>query len=141
MLSRRWRPPVSNLTFTAWQLTAGGVLLVPLALLIEPPLPQLTGLNLLGFLWLGLVGGAFTYIIWFRGVARLERERHVVGRHPATVILDLEPQGPALGDSHRNASRTGVYGDFNQFLERCGGSFDHFTGCDPIYERFRQAAY
>jgi len=60
------------LTFTAWQLTAGGLLLVPLAFLVEPSLPTLTGLNLLGFLWLGLVGGALTYIIWFRGVARLE---------------------------------------------------------------------
>lgn len=72
VLTRHWQADVPALTFTAWQLTAGGVLLVPLALLIEPPLPQLTGLNLLGFLWLGLVGGAFTYIIWFRGVARLE---------------------------------------------------------------------
>ena len=31
-LTRHWRPPVSSLTFTAWQLTAGGLLLLPLAL-------------------------------------------------------------------------------------------------------------
>jgi len=72
VLSRHWQPDVPALTFTAWQLTAGGLLLVPLAFLVEPSLPTLTGLNLLGFLWLGLVGGALTYIIWFRGVARLE---------------------------------------------------------------------
>lgn len=72
VLTRHWQPDVPALTFTAWQLTAGGLLLVPLAFMVEPSLPTVTGLNLLGFLWLGLVGGALTYIIWFRGVARLE---------------------------------------------------------------------
>ncbi len=72
VLSRHWQPDVPALTFTAWQLTAGGLLLVPLAFMVEPSLPTVTGLNLLGFLWLGIVGGALTYIIWFRGVARLE---------------------------------------------------------------------
>ena len=72
VLSRRWQPPVSALTFTAWQLTAGGLLLLPMALLLEPPLPALTAQNWIGFGWLGLVGAALTYIVWFRGVARLE---------------------------------------------------------------------
>ncbi|KIQ35768.1 ABC transporter permease [Variovorax paradoxus] len=72
VLSRRWQPPVSALTFTAWQLTAGGLLLLPVALLLEPPLPALTLQNWVGFSWLGLVGAALTYIVWFRGVARLE---------------------------------------------------------------------
>ena len=72
VLSRRWQPPVPALTFAAWQLTAGGVLLLPVALLLEPPLPDLTGTNLLGLLYLGVVGAAFTYLLWFRGVARLE---------------------------------------------------------------------
>jgi len=72
VLSRRWQPPVSALTFTAWQLTAGGLLLLPAALLLEPPLPALTLHNWIGFGWLGLVGAALTYIVWFRGVARLE---------------------------------------------------------------------
>ena len=72
VLTRHWQPDVPALTFTAWQLTAGGLLLVPLAFLMEPSLPALTGLNLLGFVWLGLIGGALTYILWFRGVARLE---------------------------------------------------------------------
>ncbi|MGY5804079.1 EamA family transporter [Rhizobium sp. LEGMi12c] len=72
VLSRRWRPDVSPLTFTAWQLTAGGVLLLPVALLLEPPLPHLTGANILGFTYLGLIGAALTYILWFRGLSRLE---------------------------------------------------------------------
>ena len=72
VLSRRWRPDVSPLTFTAWQLTAGGMLLLPVALLLEPPLPHLTGANVLGFAYLGLIGAALTYILWFRGLSRLE---------------------------------------------------------------------
>lgn len=71
VLSRHWQPPVPPLTFTAWQLTAGGLLLVPVALLLEPALPVPTADNLLGFLYLGVIGAALTYIVWFRGLSRL----------------------------------------------------------------------
>ncbi|MCT8126587.1 EamA family transporter [Alishewanella sp. BS5-314] len=71
VLSRRWQPAVNTLTFTSWQLTAGGILLVPAAWFFEPALPSLTLVNIAGFLYLGLLGAAFTYIIWFRGIARL----------------------------------------------------------------------
>nr|WP_321526995.1 EamA family transporter [uncultured Cohaesibacter sp.] len=72
VLSRKWHPPVPALTFTAWQLAAGGLLLLPLALFMEPALPSLTMANVAGLVWLGLIGAAFTYWLWFRGVARLE---------------------------------------------------------------------
>lgn len=72
VLVRRWQPPVSPLTFTAWQLTAGGVLLLPAALWLEPALPPLTTDNIGGFVYLGLIGAALTYALWFRGIARLE---------------------------------------------------------------------
>lgn len=72
VLSRYWQPPVAPLVFTAWQLTAGGLLLVPVALWMEPALPELTLTNWLGFLYLGLIGAALTYLLWFRGLARLE---------------------------------------------------------------------
>ncbi|WEX77676.1 EamA family transporter [Sinorhizobium numidicum] len=72
VLSRHWAPPVSPLTFTAWQLTAGGFLLIPVALFFEPSLPALTAANLTGFAYLGLIGAAFTYLLWFRGLSRLE---------------------------------------------------------------------
>lgn len=71
VLSRRWQPPVTPLTFTAWQLTVGGAVLLPFALLFEPALPSLTGINLLGLAYLTLIGGALTYIFWFRGLALL----------------------------------------------------------------------
>ena len=72
VLTRKWRPPVSLLTFTSWQLTAGGLLLLPIALWMEPPLPALTVNNIAGLVYLGLVGAAFTYLLWFRGIARIE---------------------------------------------------------------------
>lgn len=72
VLTRKWQPPVSLLTFTAWQLTAGGLLLLPVALWLEPPLPALTGANIAGFVYLGLIGAALTYALWFRGLARIE---------------------------------------------------------------------
>ncbi|WP_416796517.1 EamA family transporter [Ciceribacter azotifigens] len=72
VLTRHWRPPVSSLTATAWQLTAGGLLLVPLAFALEPPLPALSFTNIAGITYLGLIGAALTYILWFRGLVRLE---------------------------------------------------------------------
>jgi len=72
VLSRKWQPPVPPLTFAAWQLTAGGVLLLPFGLLLEPALPPLTPLNFAGFAWIGLIGAGFTYWLWFRGLARLD---------------------------------------------------------------------
>ncbi|TBY11743.1 EamA family transporter [Rhizobium laguerreae] len=72
VLTRRWAPPVSNLTFTAWQLTAGGMLLVPFAFFLEPALPMPTAANIAGIAYLGLIGAAFTYLLWFRGLSRIE---------------------------------------------------------------------
>jgi probable blue pigment (indigoidine) exporter len=72
VLTRKWQPPVSLLTFTSWQLTAGGLLLVPLAFLVEPPLPSLDMGNVGGIAYLTLIGAALTYYLWFRGVARIE---------------------------------------------------------------------
>ena len=71
VLSRRWQPPVSPVTFTAWQLTAGGVLLVPLAIYMEPALPEMSPSIVSGIIYLGLIGAAATYYLWFRGVARI----------------------------------------------------------------------
>ncbi|MER8610828.1 EamA family transporter [Mesorhizobium sp. M0435] len=89
VLARKWQPPVSLLTFTAWQLTAGGLLLVPVALLFEPSIPIPTGANLLGLAWLGLIGAALTYVLWFRGIARLESAvvSSLLFLSPVTAVL------------------------------------------------------
>lgn len=71
VLTRRWQPPVPLLTFTAWQLTAGGVLLLPALFGNLPALAGFTSDNLIGVAYLGLIGAGLTYVVWFRGIARL----------------------------------------------------------------------
>ncbi|MEI6159780.1 MAG: EamA family transporter [Roseococcus sp.] len=71
VLTRKWQPPVPLLTFTAWQLTAGGLVLLPFLLWAHPGLPELTARGMTGLVYLGLIGAAGTYILWFRGIARL----------------------------------------------------------------------
>jgi probable blue pigment (indigoidine) exporter len=70
-LTRRWRPTVPLLAFTGWQLLIGGVFLLPVAWLIDPPLPQLSPLQWLGYTYLSLFGALLAYVLWFRGIARL----------------------------------------------------------------------
>ena len=72
VLSRKWQPDVRPLAFAGWQLTAGGLILLPVALIAEPSLPPLTLPNLAGLIWLGPFGAALTYWLWFRGIARLD---------------------------------------------------------------------
>lgn len=89
VLSRKWQPPVPVLTFTAWQLTAGGVLLVPVVLLFEPPIPAPDAANLAAFAWLGIVGMALTYLVWLRGIARLQPSvvSSLVLLSPVTAVI------------------------------------------------------
>lgn len=72
ILTRKWQPPVSLLAFTAWQLTAGGVLLLPIVIAFAPPFATPTAANFAALAWLALVGAALTYVLWFRGIARLD---------------------------------------------------------------------
>ncbi len=71
VLTKHWGRPVPLGAFTSWQLIAGGLFLVPLTLLIEGPPPALTATNVAGFAWLGLIGTAVAYVLWFRGIQRL----------------------------------------------------------------------
>lgn len=70
VLTRRWGRPVDLLTFTGWQLTAGGLLLLPL-LAGEGLPPGLPPRSWLGLAWLVLPGGALAYALWFDGIAHL----------------------------------------------------------------------
>ena len=76
VLSKKWLNEdksnlVSPLTFTAWQLVAGGILLLPAAAILEPSLPNLSNENIFGLIYLGLIGAGLTYLLWFRGLAQL----------------------------------------------------------------------
>ncbi|WBP90842.1 EamA family transporter [Kitasatospora cathayae] len=72
VLSKRWVSPAPLLATTGWQLTAGGLLLVPVTLLSEgAPPTHYTVDNVLGYAYLCLIGAALTYAIWFRGLRAL----------------------------------------------------------------------
>ncbi|MEU0373725.1 EamA family transporter [Streptomyces sp. NPDC006283] len=72
VLAKRWTSPAPLLATTGWQLVAGGLLLLPVALLVEGPPPAvLTGANLAGYAYLSIVGAALAYALWFRGIRAL----------------------------------------------------------------------
>ncbi len=72
-LTKRWgRPAESGPTaFAGWQLTAGGLFLVPITFLAEGAPPAITLHAVLGYLWMGLAGGLLAYVLWFRGFTTL----------------------------------------------------------------------
>jgi len=71
VLTQHWGRPTSLGAFTGWQLVVGGLLLVPLAFVIEGPVPALTPSNVLALVYLGLVGTGLAYWLWFRGIERI----------------------------------------------------------------------
>ncbi|MBB4761016.1 putative blue pigment (indigoidine) exporter [Actinoplanes digitatis] len=77
VLTKRWGRPdkTSLLTTTGWQLTAGGLLLAPVAVAVEGLPATLTSANLAGYAYLSLVGTAAAYMIWFWGLERLPAAR------------------------------------------------------------------
>lgn len=86
VLTKRWGRPdgVGPLALTGWQLTAGGLLIAPLALLVEGPPPALDGRALGGYAYLVLANTAVAYWLWFRGIGRLT----------ATQVTFLGPLSP-----------------------------------------------
>ena len=72
VLTKRWGQPVPLLVFTAWQLVAGGLILLPLVLLVEGRPPPLSMKNVAGFIYLGTIGTGLAYAVWFHGIERLK---------------------------------------------------------------------
>ncbi|MFE9327278.1 EamA family transporter [Nocardia sp. NPDC052278] len=73
VLTQRWGRPdgVGPLAVTGWQLTAGGLFIAPLAFLIEGAPPVLDSRAVGGYLYLGVIGTALAYFLWFRGIAKV----------------------------------------------------------------------
>jgi probable blue pigment (indigoidine) exporter len=86
VLTKRWGRPegVGPLALTGWQLTAGGLLIAPLALLVEGAPPALDGRAVGGYLYLAVANTAVAYWLWFRGIGRLT----------ATQVTFLGPLSP-----------------------------------------------
>jgi probable blue pigment (indigoidine) exporter len=71
-LARRWKTGLPVIELAGWQLLLGGLMLAPLALLVDPPLPSSLALSeVLGYGYLCLVGALLAYLLWFRGLTRL----------------------------------------------------------------------
>jgi probable blue pigment (indigoidine) exporter len=87
-LTKRWGRPdgAGPISSAGWQLTAGGLFLVPVTLIAEGAPPAVDGRAALGYLWLGLVGGLIAYVLWFRGIGRL----------PVTSVAFLGPLTPLV---------------------------------------------
>ncbi|GGN88872.1 EamA family transporter [Nocardia rhizosphaerihabitans] len=73
VLTKKWGRPdgVGPLAMTGWQLTAGGLFILPLALVLEGAPPALDGAAIGGYLYLGIIGTALAYWLWFRGISRV----------------------------------------------------------------------
>ncbi|TDB76945.1 EamA family transporter [Micromonospora sp. KC723] len=72
VLSKRWPSPAPVLATTSWQLVAGGLLLTPVAVVLEgvPPATMVPA-NLVGYAYLSVVGAMLAYPLWFRGIRAL----------------------------------------------------------------------
>ncbi|MET9696234.1 EamA family transporter [Streptomyces sp. NPDC006529] len=86
VMTKRWGRPdgVGPLALTGWQLTAGGLLLLPVAALVEGAPPALDGKAFLGYGYMMLINTGIAYWLWFRGIGRLT----------ATSVTLLGPLSP-----------------------------------------------
>ncbi len=71
VLTARWASAEPLVAVTAWQLAAGGLLLVPVALLVDGGPPPLDAPALAGFAYVTLVATAVAFVAWFAGLRHL----------------------------------------------------------------------
>jgi probable blue pigment (indigoidine) exporter len=71
VLATRWKDEVDLLASTAWQVAAGGLVLLVAAVAVEGAPPRLDGAALIGFAYVSLVATALAYVAWFAGLRRL----------------------------------------------------------------------
>ncbi|MGO4245651.1 EamA family transporter [Paenarthrobacter sp. RAF54_2] len=73
VLTKRWGRPdgVGLLGFTGMQLAMGGVMLLPVTLVVEGLPGSVSVPNLAGFAYLSVIGALAAYAVWFRGIQRL----------------------------------------------------------------------
>ena len=69
-----------------------------------------------------------------------QRQRHLFGRHAAAIIDHFDCADAAVFEADRDPSRARIDGVLNQFLQRSGRAFDHFSRCDAVYKGFGKAS-
>lgn len=99
VLTKRWGGGVDVLSLASWQLIAGGLSLIPLALIIEGAPPALDGTEVLAFAYVSIVATALAYVAWFTGLKHLDAGTvGLIGLlNPITgVLLGLAIAGESL---------------------------------------------
>lgn len=99
VLAKRWSEEADVLSSTSWQLIAGGVVLVPFAVVVEGAPPALEGPATLGFAYVAVVATALAFAAWFTGLRHLPAGTvGLVGLlNPVTgVLLGTTVAGEAL---------------------------------------------
>ncbi|MFJ2811244.1 EamA family transporter [Kitasatospora sp. NPDC087271] len=71
VLAARWREGADPLAATSWQLTAGGLMLLPLAAAVEGAPPAMDARTLPAFGYVALVATALAFALWFAGLRHL----------------------------------------------------------------------
>jgi probable blue pigment (indigoidine) exporter len=71
VLAKKWSADIDVFSLTSWQLIAGGVVLLPVAVAAEGPPPTLDIPALLGFGYVTVVGTAVAFAVWFTGLRHL----------------------------------------------------------------------
>jgi probable blue pigment (indigoidine) exporter len=89
ILTKRWSGGADVLASTAWQLTAGGLFLLPVAAVVEGPPPALSTPTLLAFGYVALIATALAFAAWFTGLRHLPAGTvGLIGLlNPATGVL------------------------------------------------------
>lgn len=103
VLVKRWTPPGRVLVTTSWQLLVGGLVLVPVAAAVEGAPPALDLPAVLALTYLGLAGSVVGYVVWFRGLTRMDAGAvAVVGLLNPVVgtVLGVVLLGEAFGPVH-----------------------------------------
>lgn len=91
VLTKRWGRDVSVVALTSWQLLAGGLLLLPAALLVEGALPVPDPPAMAAYAYTTIVATALANLAWFFGL------RHLTAGTVGVVGLLNPVTGVALG--------------------------------------------
>lgn len=103
VLAKRWTAGggVDVLSSTSWQLVAGGLLVLPFAVLLEGAPPALTVDTAIGFGYVTVVATALAFVCWFTGL------RHLPAGRVGLVGLLNPVTGVLLGTALAGESLTG----------------------------------
>ena len=73
VLTKRWgHPPgMGPIHFTGWTFLLGGIVLLPVTLLVEGLPSRLTGREIGGIVYLAVISGILAYAVWFWALERL----------------------------------------------------------------------